>query len=67
MIHDGVVEPHDLPIPLDWAEEPEALDFIWIVIVINGLPFLFEIRHVVPHPSVINHLSADEVGNSAWS
>lgn len=58
VVHNGIVEAHQPALPLLRGEEPEALDMIVAVVLVDGLPLLLEIGHVLPEPVIVYNLAA---------
>lgn len=58
VVHDGVVEAHQPALSLLRGEEPEALDVFVAEAVVDGLPLLLEIGHVLLEPVIVDDLAA---------
>lgn len=63
VVHDGVVEAHQAALSLLRGEEPEALDVLVAMVLVDRLPLLLEVGHVLLEPVIVYNLAARGYGS----
>jgi hypothetical protein len=58
VVHQDAVVAHELPLPLGGAEQPEALEALVVLVLVDGFPLGLEVGHVLLHPRIVDDLAA---------